>query len=113
MKTIAERLKHAREIRGWTQTQLAIAAEVSTGTIGNIESGVRQAKGSLPQIAEALSISHKWLANGTGDMKISSDWPFDLFTPADYLLLSEKERHEFENTLAGAIMRIKKTKQAA
>ena len=66
MKTIAERLKFARELKGWTQAQLAIAAGVSTGTIGNIESGARQSKGSLPQIAEALWVNHKWLATGQG-----------------------------------------------
>lgn len=71
MKTIAERLKAARAKREWSQAQLAVAAGVSTGTIGNIESGARQSKGSLPQIAEALSISHKWLATGEGEMLVS------------------------------------------
>lgn len=66
MKTIAERLKEARELKGWTQAQLAIAADVSTGTIGNIESGARQSKGSVPQIAKALGISYEWLANESG-----------------------------------------------
>lgn len=69
MKNIAERLKFARTKKGWTQSQLAVAAGVSTGTIGNIESEARQAKGSLPQIAEALGISHKWLARGEGPME--------------------------------------------
>lgn len=72
MKTIAERLKFAREAKEWKQVQLATAAGVSPGTIGNIESGTRQAKGSLPQIAEALGISHKWLATGKGEMHIPS-----------------------------------------
>lgn len=69
MKTIAERLKFARDKKGWVQAQLAVAAGVSTGTIGNIESGARQSKGSLPQIAEALGINHKWLADGVGSME--------------------------------------------
>lgn len=70
MKTIAERLKEARELKGWTQAQLAIAADVSTGTIGNIESGQRQSKGSVPQIAKALGISYEWLANEVGPMVV-------------------------------------------
>lgn len=69
MKTIAERLKFARIEKGWTQSQLAVAADVSTGTIGNIESEARQANGSLPQIAEALGVRHKWLYQGIGPMK--------------------------------------------
>lgn len=72
MKTIAERLKEARELKGWTQAQLAVAADVSTGTIGNIESGARQSKGSVPQIAKALGISYEWLANEVGPMAVPS-----------------------------------------
>ena len=68
MNKISDRLKEARSRRGWNQVQLALAAGVSPGTIGNIESGARQAKGSLPQIAKALGISHDWLANGEGEM---------------------------------------------
>ena len=69
MTKVATRLKDARSQKGWNQAQLAVAAGVSPGTIGNIESGARQAKGSLPQIAKALGISHDWLANGEGAMK--------------------------------------------
>ena len=56
MKTIAERLRYARELKGWKQAQLAVAADVSQGTIGNIESGARQSRGSLPKIAKALGV---------------------------------------------------------
>lgn len=67
--TVAQRLKHARTEKGWNQAQLAVAADISQGTIGNIESGARQSKGSLPQIAKALGINHDWLANGIGEMR--------------------------------------------
>lgn len=67
MKTLAQRVKYAREQRSWTQSHLAAAAGLSQGTIGNIESGARQARGSLPQIAEALGVEHKWLAQGIGN----------------------------------------------
>lgn len=64
METIASRLKSARLARGWTQGQLATAAEVSQGTIGNIEAGHRQARASLVKIAKALDLSYDWLADG-------------------------------------------------
>ena len=73
MKTIAERLVFARKSKGpvWTQRHLAIAAGVSTGTIGNMELGLRGATGSipgtLPQIAKALEVPFDWLAYGTGE----------------------------------------------
>lgn len=72
MKTISDRLKHVRGLKAWTQAQLAVASGVSTGTIGNIESGARQSKGSLPQIADALGVRHKWLAYGEGQMWLAS-----------------------------------------
>lgn len=68
MEILSSRLKTARLLRQWTQSQLAAAAGVSTGTVGNIESGIRLAPGSLPALAEALKINYKWLAHGTGDM---------------------------------------------
>ncbi len=69
MKTIAERLKYAREShKGWTQGKLAVVAGVSQSTIGNIEAGIREGRGSLPKIAKALAISHDWLADGEGEM---------------------------------------------
>lgn len=68
MKTIADRLKIARGRRGWTQAQLAIAAGVSTGTVGNIESGARQSPGSLPKLAKALEVNHDWLSYEDGPM---------------------------------------------
>ena len=71
MKTTAERLLYARKQRGWTQTQLAVAAEVTQGTIGHIESGARQSRGSLPKIAKALGVSHDWLADGEGEMVLA------------------------------------------
>ena len=71
MKTVADRLRHAREQRGWTQAHLAVTADVSQGTIGNIESGARQSRGSLPKIAKALGISHDWLADGEGEMALA------------------------------------------
>lgn len=105
MKTIAERLKHARAIKGWKQAQLAVSAGVSTGTIGNIESGARQAMGSLPQIADALGVNLKWLAQGEGDMHVRSDWPFASFTPRQFNELDKALREEIEDRLLGAILR--------
>lgn len=69
MKTVAERLQHARDLKGWSQAQLAAASGLSQSTIGNIEAGTRKAKGSLPEIAKALGVNHDWLANDIGDMK--------------------------------------------
>lgn len=70
MKTIAQRLTHARELRGWNKSKLALASGLTPAAIGNIEAGTRQAKASLHQIAKALSVSYEWLANGEGPMEL-------------------------------------------
>lgn len=76
MKTMAERLIYARESKGevWTQRHLAIAAGVSTGTIGMLEAGKRGNTGSIPgtipQIAKALGVRYEWLAHGEEPMAV-------------------------------------------
>lgn len=67
MIEIATRLKMARDMRGLTQCALAVAAGVTQGAIGNIESGTRRGLQSLPALAKALRVSHDWLAYGEGD----------------------------------------------
>ena len=64
VKSLADRLKWARDRKGWTQPHLALVAEVSTSTVGMIESDKRMNKGSLPQLASALGVRHRWLLHG-------------------------------------------------
>ncbi len=71
MNTIAERLKHARELAGLTQPELAAKAKVSQGTIGNIETGLRKRPRDLLSIAAALSVTPVWLETGKGQMQSS------------------------------------------
>lgn len=66
VKTLAERLRWAREQRGLTQVQLAEKAGVSQGTVGNAESGVRKRPRDLLQLAAALDASPHWLESGKG-----------------------------------------------
>lgn len=70
MTTLAERLKLARTLKGpiWTQTHLAVAAGVSKATVAMIESGARQSKGSIPELAKALGVRYEWLLTGDGEM---------------------------------------------
>lgn len=73
MNTIASRLKFLRDRKGWSQTQLAVVADVSQGTVGNIESGKRAGKGSLIKLARVLDASLDWLIDGDGPM-LMSEW---------------------------------------
>lgn len=72
VKTLAERLKWARDQKGWTQEDLATASGVSQGTIGNAESGLRKVPRELIEIAGALDVSANWLKSGKGTPNLAS-----------------------------------------
>lgn len=72
VKTIAERLKTAREDLGLSQEQVASAAGVTQSTIGNIEAGLRKNPRELLAIAAAVKVSPEWLKTGRGDRKSGS-----------------------------------------
>jgi transcriptional regulator with XRE-family HTH domain len=65
LETIADRCRYARKRLGLTQKQLADEAQVSKGTIGNVESGRNETVRALVQIARVLQVTPAWL--GTGD----------------------------------------------
>jgi transcriptional regulator with XRE-family HTH domain len=68
LTTLAGRLRHARARLGWTQQQLADAAGVTQGAIGNLESQSRHQPRDLLAIASALGVSAVWLDKGEGAM---------------------------------------------
>lgn len=75
--TLAARVKKLRETLGWTQQQLADAANVSQSMIGNIESGARAQPRKLPQLAKALGVTAEYLSSGEGPER-----PYNLSDPA-------------------------------
>jgi transcriptional regulator with XRE-family HTH domain len=87
VKTIAERLKYARGLRKLSQTQLAERVGVKQSAVGNIEAGVREGLGTLPQLAEALGIRLKWLRDHTGPMEETAT----VLTPQQRALLDDIE----------------------
>lgn len=75
VKTLAERALWARNRLDKTQQEIADAAGVSQGTIGNIESGERKKPRELVSIAAALRVRPEWLANGIGAVDPTSEFP--------------------------------------
>jgi transcriptional regulator with XRE-family HTH domain len=75
MKTIGQRIKAARQSRGWTQHEFAAEIGVSRGAIGNWELG-KDGKGgitleNLERVAEATAVSVEWLRTGSGPSGMS------------------------------------------
>lgn len=85
---LADRLKWAREKKGWTQDQLADAAGVSQSTIGNLESRLRQSARKLAMIAKVAGVNAYWLETGEGSPFETT--PDDLLKQVAALTLAER-----------------------
>lgn len=68
MNTLAERLKHAREMANLSQQEVAKRAGISQPTYFKIESGSTLKPRNILEIAHALKVSADWLATGQGSM---------------------------------------------
>lgn len=66
MKTIAERVKWAREQRGLNNAELDEVADLSCGHSAKIETGHRDdpSSSTMSKIAFALNVDVAWLING-------------------------------------------------
>lgn len=104
MDTIASRLRHARDLRGLSQTDLAKEAEVSQSTVGNIEAGIRGGLPSLPNIAAALGVRHKWLRDGDEPMQFDAPpWPFPGIDPRRFDALDRDQKIEIQGVVRARI----------
>ncbi len=68
--TIGSRIERERVALGLTQEQLAIAAGVTQGTIGNVEKGLRKKPRELISIARALKVRPEYLETGRGPKEV-------------------------------------------
>ncbi len=66
MKTLQERLKHARKEAFLTQAQLSDKSGLSQSTIAQIESGRNSGTRFADRLAKALNVSVTWLLTGEG-----------------------------------------------
>ena len=64
--TIGDRIKEARKLRGMSRPQLAEAANIKYPTLAGIENNDQTGTTQLPQIADALGVSVRWLQSGKG-----------------------------------------------
>lgn len=64
-EVVARRLDHARQLKGWTWTDLAVRAAVSRTTLSNLHRGRRPWEalnlGAAVRLCRALDISLDWL----------------------------------------------------
>ncbi len=70
MEDVADRIRRARRIKGWSQSRLAESLGVTPGAVGHWErpDGNQPSSEHLIEIAKQLSVNHEWLAIGRGAM---------------------------------------------
>lgn len=83
---LGDRMKWARGQRKLSQHQLAKAAGVSVGTIGNAEAGLRDKPRELLAIARALGANPEWLERGTGNWEAAEQGPVLLVEELELLM---------------------------
>lgn len=93
MSSLSERLRTARELAALTQQQVADRCGISQASVAGIERG-RNVRGSvfLPRIAEALNVNVSWLAEGKGQMRVTTG------KEGAQSLVSSSERARYEVT---------------
>lgn len=71
--TVGDRIKLARMTRGISRPNLASLTKIPYSTLAGIENNDQAATTQLPQIAEALGVSLRWLQLGKGSMEPSAE----------------------------------------
>lgn len=113
MNTFAERLLYARQLRGYTQNQLATLCGLSQSTIASYEAGTRLHARNLLSLAKILKVSPTWLEQGTGPIfstlqettpNYSHSWPFTGVSPDDLLQLNEQQLTTIENVIKALLL---------
>jgi transcriptional regulator with XRE-family HTH domain len=111
VETFAQRLRHARLLRGLSQEALARACGLSQSAISSYENSTRQSPTKLLNLAQALGVDIYWLSRGTGGMAPSPAagapaehaWPFPSIEPRQFWSLTRKDRLMVERAVGALI----------
>jgi len=113
MGTLAERVIKARTARGYSQTELAKAAGVSSQAVNQWESGETKTikSGPLHRAASFLRVSPDWLLTGRGEMEGESEEARETeVEPAVHDALRDKA---IDMVIASVVYALSKTTPAA
>lgn len=105
-----DRLQQAMDLSGKSRADLARALGKSVQAIGQCirgETGALTAENSA-RAAALCRVDRYWLATGEGHPRPDRAWPFELFGPDEYALISQDYRRRIESELAGEVQRAKR-----
>jgi transcriptional regulator with XRE-family HTH domain len=100
-----ERLFLARTHAKLSQTQLAKAAGVSQGNLGELEWNGESSM-AVVRIAAACGVRPEWLADGKGEMIDKFAWPFTLVSRDEIAVLTEAQLGMVEGAMVATLERI-------
>lgn len=109
---LGQRIKQRREALGWGQQELC--DKVPGLTQGNLSAlEVRGSKTSefAIRIADALSVSVRWLLDGTGTPD-ERDWPFDQVARPRWDACTEREKGFVESAMNTALAQCEEARRA-
>lgn len=70
MNTPGERIRHARELKGWSRNRLDAEAGLSQGVTSRLERNERAGMGdTIAKMAAALGVRSDWILSGTTPME--------------------------------------------
>mgnify|MGYP001404331961 FL=1 len=82
MTTLGDRLKIARERKGFTQIQVKNYTNINNKTLSGYEKGVSEPDiKTLVTLAELYEVSYKWLLSGEGSIDDTNDQTSPLEDP--------------------------------
>jgi len=97
MSSVGDRIRQAREGKGWTQDRLSQEAGISKGFLSDVENGKRDISSeNLLKVANALGASLDYLLRG----KTKEEQFFEpVVIPPELRTFAEQERLKFSETV--------------
>lgn len=101
-KVFPERLKSARDLRGWNQADLAEATKLQVSAISHFETGTRSPSfDNLRKLADALQVTTDYLIGRSDSPALSNATVGKLFRKAEQLTAKDLEfLEQMSNQLA-------------
>jgi transcriptional regulator with XRE-family HTH domain len=91
-KIFADRVKTARNVRGWSQSELADATKLQVSAISHFETGTRSPSfDNLRKIADALQVTTDYLIGRSDLPTLSNQTAASLYRKAEKLTAKDLE----------------------
>lgn len=98
MPTIGDRIRHLRELRGWTQERLALEARISKGFLSDVEGNKRNISSEyVLRVANALAASLDFLLRGEEGPRETERAPVSI--PAELSAAAQELNLSYSETL--------------